>query len=178
MRQPARATPTSSDPFARPLPAGVAIGHIHLRVADLERAIAFYRDAIGFGVTQRIGPETAFLSADGYHHHIGLNTWQSKGGRAPAAGTTGLYHAAIVYPTRADLADAFHRLSDYGVRIDGAADHGVSEAIYLRDPDQNGLELYWDRPRGQWPRNRDGELAMFTAPLDVKSLLDDRRIRS
>jgi catechol 2,3-dioxygenase len=151
----------------------VRIGHVHLKVADLERAIAFYRDVLGFELTQRIGDQAAFLSAGGYHHHIALNTWQSAGGTPPARGTTGLYHFAILYPTRAQLADALRRLTDAGIPLDGAADHGVSEALYLRDPDSNGLELYWDRPKEQWPRNPDGSVAMFTHALDVNSLRAD-----
>lgn len=146
------------------------IGHVHLKVADLERAIAFYRDVLGFEVTQRMGNSAAFLSAGGYHHHIGLNTWESHGGQAPPAGTTGLYHLAIVYPTRAELGDALRRLVEAGVPLDGASDHGVSEALYLRDPDGNGVELYWDRPQEEWPR-KNGELAMVTRPLDLKALL-------
>ena len=146
------------------------IGHVHLKVADLERALAFYRDVLGFEVTQRIGNSAAFLSAGGYHHHIGLNTWESQGGQAPAAGTTGLFHLAILYPTRAELGDALRRLVEAGVPLDGASDHGVSEALYLRDPDGNGVELYWDRPQEQWPR-KNGELAMVTRPLDLKALL-------
>jgi catechol 2,3-dioxygenase len=153
------------------IPAGVSIGHVHLKVADLERAIAFYADVLGFAVTERLGRNAAFLSAGGYHHHIGLNTWESQGGQPPAHDATGLYHAAILYPTRADLADAFRRLLAHGIRIDGASDHGVSEAIYLRDPDGNGLELYWDRPRALWPRKADGSLTMFTRALDLESLL-------
>ena len=168
------ASPSARPSPARPIPAGVSIGHIHLKVADLERAIAFYRDVLGFEVTDRYGRFAAFLSAGGYHHHIGLNTWESRGGPPPPAGTTGLYHAAILYPTRADLADALRRLLAHGIRIDGASDHGVSEAIYLRDPDGNGLELYWDRPREAWPRNADGSLAMFTGTLDLDSLLAER----
>lgn len=171
MKSNAVATPASERSETRPIAAGVSIGHVHLKVADLERAIAFYRDVLGFEVTERFGRRAAFLSAGGYHHHIGLNTWESQGGEPPAAGTTGLYHAAILYPTRADLADALRRLLAHGVRIDGAADHGVSEAIYLRDPDGNGLELYWDRPRERWPRNADGTLAMFTEALDLEALL-------
>jgi catechol 2,3-dioxygenase len=164
--------PTGTRPSSsRPIAAGVSIGHVHLKVADLDRAIAFYRDVLGFELTDRFGRQAAFLSAGGYHHHIGLNTWESEGGVAPAAGTTGLYHAAILYPTRADLADALRRLLAHGVRIDGAADHGVSEALYLRDPDGNGLELYRDRPRDEWPRRPDGSVAMFTKPLDLESLL-------
>lgn len=158
---------------ARPIASGVSIGHIHLKVANLERAIAFYRDVLGFEVTDRFGRYAAFLSAGGYHHHIGVNTWESQGGKPPPPGSTGLYHAAILYPTRADLADALRRLLAHGIRIDGASDHGVSEAIYLRDPDGNGLELYWDRPRENWPRNADGSLTMFTEPLDLESLLNE-----
>lgn len=159
---------------SRPIAAGASIGHIHLKVADLERAIAFYRDVLGFEVTERYGGRAAFLSAGGYHHHIGLNTWESEGGQPPPAGSTGLYHAAILYPTRADLADALRRLLAHGIRIDGASDHGVSEAIYLRDPDGNGLELYRDRTRERWPRNPDGSLAMFTQSLNLESLLTER----
>jgi len=147
------------------------IGHVHLKVADLERAIGFYRDVLGFEVTQRFGHQAAFLSAGGYHHHIGLNTWESAAGPAPARGTTGLYHLAILYPTRSKLADALRRLMQAGIPLDGAADHGVSEALYLRDPDQNGVELYWDRPAEAWPRTPQGELAMFTRRLDLESLL-------
>ncbi len=147
------------------------IGHVHLKVADLGRAVAFYRDVLGFEVTQRFGTRAAFLSAGGYHHHLGLNTWDSEGGPPPPPGTTGLYHVAILYPTRAALADALRRLEQAGVPLDGAADHGVSEALYLRDPDGNGLELYHDRPRDQWPRTTDGELAMTTLPLDLDALL-------
>ena len=159
---------------SRPIAAGASIGHVHLKVAQLERAIAFYRDVLGFEVTDRFGRNAAFLSAGGYHHHIGLNTWESHGGQAPPPGTTGLYHAAILYPTRADLADALRRLLAHGVRIEGASDHGVSEAIYLRDPDGNGLELYRDRPRAEWPRNADGSIAMFTEALNLESLLNER----
>src|SRR3954453_15085624 len=141
------------------------IGHVHLKVADLERALAFYHDVLGFEVTQRMGRQAAFLSAGGYHHHIGLNTWESAGGRPPSAGTTGLYHLAIIYPTRAELADALRRLQKAGVPLEGASDHGVSEALYLRDPDQNGVELYWDKPKEKWPHSPDGRLAMVTLPL-------------
>jgi len=148
------------------------MGHVHLRVSDLERALQFYSGVLGFEVTQRMGNSAAFLSAGGYHHHIGLNTWESKGGSAPAAGTTGLYHLAIVYPTRAALGDALERLMRAGIPLDGAADHGVSEALYLRDPDGNGVELYWDRPQEQWPRDAEGGLAMFTRTLDLQRLLD------
>jgi len=147
------------------------MGHIHLKVADLDRALAFYHDVLGFDVTQKMGNSAAFLSAGGYHHHIGLNTWESRGGSTPANGTTGLYHLAIVYPTRAELGDALERLMHAGIPLDGAADHGVSEALYLRDPDGNGVELYWDRPEKQWPREANGELAMYTHPLDLEALL-------
>jgi catechol 2,3-dioxygenase len=155
----------------RAIDAGVRIGHVHLKVADLERALGFYRGVLGFELTQRMGDSAAFLSAGGYHHHIGLNTWQSKDGAAPSAGTTGLFHLAIVYPTREALGDALQRLMRAGVRLDGAADHGVSEALYLCDPDGNGVELYWDRPQEQWPRDAQYGLAMFTRALDLSSLL-------
>src|SRR4026208_1515344 len=157
--------------MAKPIHPDVRIGHVHLKVADLERAIRFYRDVLGFELTQRYGNEAAFLSAGGYHHHIGLNTWESEGGSSPPGGSTGLFHLAIAYPTRAALADALRRLLRTGIHVDGASDHGVSEAIYLRDPDGNGLELYWDRPREQWPRTPKGELAMITEPLDLNQLL-------
>jgi catechol 2,3-dioxygenase len=146
------------------------MGHVHLKVADLDRALGFYRDVLGFELTQRFGSSAAFLSAGGYHHHIGLNTWESDGGRPPASGTTGLYHLAILYPTRAELADSLRRLQKAGVPLEGASDHGVSEALYLRDPDGNGVELYWDRPQEEWPRTPDGGLAMYTRPLDLDSL--------
>ncbi len=149
----------------------VRIGHVHLKVADLDRALEFYRDVLGFELTQRYGPSAAFLSAGGYHHHLGLNTWESLGGAAPPPGTTGLYHLAILYPTRAELADALRRVLKAGIALDGAADHGVSEALYMRDPDDNGVELYWDRPAEQWPRTADGQLAMFTRRLDIEALL-------
>jgi catechol 2,3-dioxygenase len=151
----------------------VRIGHVHLKVADLARAVAFYHGVLGFEVTQRWGDSAAFLSAGGYHHHIGLNTWESRGGPPPARGTTGLYHAAILYPSRAALGDALRRLRDADVPLDGAADHGVSEALYLRDPDGNGLELYRDRPPAEWPRTPDGRLAMYSRPLDLDALLRD-----
>src|SRR5512146_939726 len=145
------------------------IGHVHLKVADLDRAIGFYRDVLGFDLTTRLGAQAAFLSAGGYHHHIGLNTWESAGGAPPPAGSTGLYHLAILYPTRPDLADALLRLSRAGVPLDGASDHGVSEALYLRDPDGNGVELYWDRPPEEWPRPSGGKgVAMVTQPLDLQ----------
>jgi catechol 2,3-dioxygenase len=152
---------------------GVSIGHVHLKVADLERALAFYRDVLGFEVTDRFGTQAAFISAGGYHHHIGLNTWESKGGPPPAPGTTGLYHVAILYPTRAALADALRRLIAAKIPLDGASDHGVSEALYLRDPDENGVELYWDRPKEQWPKKPDGALTMYTHPLNLRTLLQE-----
>jgi catechol 2,3-dioxygenase len=158
----------------KPIHPDVRIGHVHLKVADLERALGFYRDVLGFEVTARIGRSAAFLSAGGYHHHIGLNTWESLGGSPPPRGSTGLYHTAILYPTRAGLADALRRLIKAGIPLDGASDHGVSEALYLRDPDENGVELYWDRPPEKWPRTPAGELAMTTDPLDVEDLLRER----
>lgn len=144
---------------------------MHLKVADLERALRFYCGVLGFQLMARYGPSAAFISAGGYHHHIGLNTWESKGGSPPPPGTTGLFHAAILYPTRGALADALRRLAEAGIPLDGASDHGVSEALYLRDPDGNGLELYRDRPEAEWPRNPDGSLGMFTRPLDLDDLL-------
>src|ERR1044071_6748720 len=155
--------------MAGSIDAGADIGHVHLKVSDLERSVVFYRDVLGFEVMHRYGEDALFLSAGGYHHHIGLNTWQSKGGMPPPAGATGLFHVAILYPTRAALADAVRRVLAAGIELDGASDHGVSEAIYLRDPDGNGVELYWDRPREQWPRTPDGTLAMFTRALDLNS---------
>ena len=161
-----------SDPHAiRPLDPGTRIGHVHLRVADLERALAFYRDVLGFELVQRYGTDAAFLSAGGYHHHIGLNTWESRGGAPPPPGSTGLYHVAILYPSRRALADALRRLQSAGVPLDGASDHGVSEALYLHDPDENGIELYCDRPREAWPRGPDGAIAMVSRPLDLAALL-------
>ena len=148
------------------------IGHVHLKVADLQRALDFYCGVLGFEITQRYGSQAAFISAGGYHHHIGLNTWESAGGSPPPAGSTGLFHLAILYPTRAALADALRRLMDAGIQLDGASDHGVSEALYLRDPDENGVELYWDRPREEWPRSADGNIEMYTRPLDLGDLLD------
>lgn len=147
------------------------IGHIHLKVSDLDRSIAFYRDVLGFELTQRFGRQAAFLSFGGYHHHLGLNTWQSEGGPMPTPGATGLFHFAIVYPSRAALAGAVARLLEAGVTLDGAADHGVSEAVYFHDPDQNGVELYWDKPKEEWPTTPEGELAMGTRSLDLESLL-------
>lgn len=156
--------PTAIHPEAR-------IGHVHLKVADLDRAIAFYHDVLGFELMQRYGRQAAFLSAGGYHHHIGLNTWESRGGPRPAPGTTGLYHVAILYPNRRELARALRRLLDNGIPLAGAADHGVSEAIYLEDPDGNGLELYADRAHADWPIDANGEIAMVTEPLDFAGLL-------
>jgi catechol 2,3-dioxygenase len=155
----------------KPIDPGTRIGHVHLKVADLERALGFYRDVLGFELTQRYGSQAAFVSAGGYHHHIGLNTWESRGGPPPPRGTTGLYHVAILYPTRAALADALRRVVAAGIEIEGASDHGVSEAIYLRDPDGNGIELYRDRPEAEWPRQPDGSLDMTTGPLDLRELI-------
>jgi catechol 2,3-dioxygenase len=158
-----------------PVHPATVIGHIHLRVADLDRALAFYHGVLGFEITVRMGNSAAFLSAGGYHHHIGLNTWESLGGSAPAPGTTGLYHLAILYPTRAALADALQRLITAHIPLDGASDHGVSEALYLRDPDNNGVELYWDRPRDQWPKDQAGNLTMYTRALDLQALLAESK---
>ncbi len=157
-----------------PVMAGTRIGHVHLKVADLDRALGFYCGVLGFEIMQRLGDSAAFISAGGYHHHIGLNTWESKGGRPPPPGTTGLFHTAILYPTRAALADALHRVIEAGIPLDGASDHGVSEALYLRDPDENGVELYRDRPQPEWPRTPDGKLSMFTKRLDLDDLLRAR----
>jgi catechol 2,3-dioxygenase len=171
-----QATPlTSIEPKLTPQPIdpGTRIGHVHLKVADLDRALAFYCGVLGFELKQRYGDQAAFIAAGGYHHHIGLNTWQSRGGRPPAPGTTGLFHVAILYPTRAALADALRRIATANIPLDGASDHGVSEALYLNDPDGNGVELYYDRPEGEWPRNADGTLAMGTKPLDLPALLRD-----
>lgn len=158
---------------SRPIDPGVVIGHTHLKVSDIERALEFWRDVLGFKLTQRFGTEAAFLAAGGYHHHIGLNTWTSRGGMPPPRGTSGLFHVAILYPTRPLLADALKRVIAAGIPLDGASDHGVSEALYLRDPDDNGVELYWDRPREEWPRDPEDPdgVAMFTAPLDLENLL-------
>ena len=155
----------------RAIDPGVRIGHVHLKVADIERALAFYCGVLGFELVQRYGPGAAFISAGGYHHHIGLNTWESLGGSPPPPNSTGLYHLAILYPTRAALGDALRRLAEAGIPLDGASDHGVSEALYLRDPDDNGVELYWDRDKAAWPRRPDGTLAMGTKRLDLQSLL-------
>jgi len=154
-----------------PIDPQVRIGHVHLKVADLDRALGFYCGVLGFELMQRMGNQAAFVSAGGYHHHIGLNTWESAGGSPPPAGTTGLYHLAILYPTRATLGDALRRLIKAGIRLDGASDHGVSEALYLRDPDDNGVELYRDRPQSEWPRDGQGKLSMFSRALDLEGLL-------
>jgi len=164
---------TSSTPT--PIHPGARIGHVHLKVADLDRALKFYRDVLGFELTQRLGRGAAFLSAGGYHHHIGINTWESEGGVPPPAGATGLYHLAILYPTRAELADALRRVLRADIPLEGAADHGVSEAIYLRDPDGNGVELYWDKPQSQWPRTPDGGINMYTHALDLDDLLSEKQ---
>lgn len=162
-----------ADETTRPTDPGVRIGHVHLKVADLERALRFYCDILGFELTQRYGTQAAFVSAGGYHHHIGLNTWESLGGSPPSPGTTGLYHTAILYPTRRALAEALRRVLEAGIALDGASDHGVSEALYLHDPDENGVELYWDRPPEAWPRTPEGALAMFTRRLDLNGLLKE-----
>lgn len=161
---------STESPFG-PIDSSVDIGHVHLKVSDLERALEFYCGVLGFELQQRYGTQAAFISAGGYHHHIGLNTWTSKGGAPPPPGTTGLFHVAIRYPTRAALADALQRLIESGIELDGASDHGVSEALYLHDPDFNGLELYWDRPKEQWPRSSEGGIEMVTEPLDLEDLL-------
>ncbi len=161
---------TESVPSA-PINPETVVGHVHLKVADLERSIRFYSDVLGFEVTQRMGNEAAFLGAGQYHHHVGLNTWESSGGSPPPPGSTGLYHVAFRYPDRAALATAYRRLVEWSIPLDGAADHGVSEALYLRDPDDNGVELYYDRPRQDWPRGPDGGLQMYTGALDLEDLL-------
>ncbi len=162
----------AADLTSQPIEARVDIGHVHLKVADIERSLAFYVGVLGFEVQQRWGDQAAFISAGGYHHHIGLNTWESKGGSPPPRGTTGLYHVAIRYPDRRSLAEALRRLIEAHVPLDGASDHGVSEALYLRDPDQNGVELYRDRPEEEWPRPENGQgVAMFNAPVDLRDLL-------
>jgi catechol 2,3-dioxygenase len=159
---------------ARPIVEGTRIGHVHLKVADLERALSFYCGVLGFELMQRRGNQAAFVSAGGYHHHIGLNTWESAGGSPPAPGTTGLYHVAILYPTRAALGDALRRITAAGIELDGASDHGVSEALYLRDYDQNGVELCWDKPRELWPVDDQGRLVMGRLRLDLQNLLGER----
>ena len=158
------------------VPAGTHIGHVHLKVADLKRSLDFYCGVLGFELQQMYGADAAFISAGGYHHHIGLNTWESKGGSPPPAGATGLYHTAILYPTRVDLANAFKRVLQSGRELDGAANHGVSDALYLRDPDENGIELYWDRAKEDWPRGPDGKLTMSNARIDLKALLETATI--
>jgi catechol 2,3-dioxygenase len=167
--------PRDSGEGTRPVDPAVRVGHVHLKVADLDRALAFYNGVLGLDIMQRMGNSAAFLSAGGYHHHIGLNTWDSLGGSPPPPGTTGLYHVALLYPTRALLGDALQRLVDAGIPLEGAADHGVSEALYLRDPDDNGVELYWDRPQDAWPRDARGGVAMYTRPLDLQALLREGR---
>ncbi|MFY9468022.1 MAG: VOC family protein [Lentibacter algarum] len=157
--------------MTHPVDPQARIGHVHLKVADLDRAIAFYSGVLGFSVTQRYGAGAAFLAAGNYHHHIGLNTWESAGGTPPPKGHTGLYHTAFLYPSRAALGDALKRVLNAGIKLDGASDHGVSEALYLRDPDENGVELYWDKPEADWPRDADGALSMVNDPLDLASLL-------
>jgi len=159
------------------IPSGVHIGHVHLKVSDLERSLGFYAGVLGFELVGRLGDQAAFLSAGGYHHHIGLNTWESRGGSPPPPGRTGLYHVAICYPGRDDFAVAVERVLAAGMRLDGASDHGVSEAVYLSDPDGNGVELYWDRPREAWPRSADGTLEMRVDPLDLQGLLAETRGR-
>ncbi len=167
---------SNAEAHAAPINPGVRIGHVHLKVADIDRALNFYCGVLGFELTQRIGPQAAFISAGGYHHHIGLNTWESRGGPPPPAGSTGLYHLAILYPTRAELADALRRLIEAKISLEGASDHGVSEALYLRDPDDNGVELYWDRPKEAWPFTADGKLAMFARRLDLTNLLAENEM--
>jgi catechol 2,3-dioxygenase len=158
------------------VPAGTSIGHVHLKVADISRALGFYCGVLGFELQQMFGDQAAFISAGGYHHHIGMNTWESKGGNPPPPGTTGLYHTAILYPTEIDLANAMKRVVTNGLELDGAADHGVSLALYLRDPDQNGVELYWDKPKNDWPRGADGKLSMVNARIDLQALLNKATI--
>jgi catechol 2,3-dioxygenase len=160
----------SGHPHFGPIDPGVTVGHVHLKVSDLQKSLDFYCGVLGLELTQRLGDGAAFVSAGGYHHHLGLNTWESRGGSQPPSGTTGLYHVALRYPTRAALADALHRLESASIPLDGAADHGVSEALYLHDPDGNGLELYWDRPGEDWPRTADGGVAMGTEHLDLEEL--------
>ena len=159
---------------SQPISAGTRIGHVHLKVSSIQRALDFYVGVLGFELQQHYGKQAAFISAGGYHHHIGLNTWESEGGSPPAPGTTGLFHVAILYPTRADLADALKRLTANNIQLDGASDHGVSEALYLRDPDQNGIELYWDKPETEWPRSAAGKLAMVTHLLDLNDLINTK----
>ncbi len=164
---------TQHAPKPSPIHDGVKIGHVHLKVADVERALTFYCDVLGFHITQRYGDSAVFIAAGDYHHHIGLNTWESKGGSPPPQGSTGLYHTAILYPTRSSLADALRRVMAAGIALDGASDHGVSEALYLRDPDQNGVELYWDKPPELWPVDAKGHLQMYSRRLDLDNLLTE-----
>jgi catechol 2,3-dioxygenase len=171
------ARPMSPSPTGRPIHPDVRIGHVHLKVSNLDRSLRFYCGVLGFELMQRFDSSAAFISAGGYHHHIGLNTWESLGGSPPPAGSTGLFHVAILYPGRTELADALRRLIAAKVPLDGASDHGVSEGLYLRDPDENGVELYWDRPRGQWPRDEKGGLAMVTRRLDLDALLAEAKAR-
>src|SRR3984957_13563638 len=163
----------SAEIFKQPIAVRTRIGHVHLKVADIERALGFYCGVLGFSLVARYGAEAAFIAAGAYHHHLGLNTWESRGGSPPARGTTGLFHLAVLYPTRAALADALRRLASAGIPLDGASDHGVSEALYLRDPDENGVELYWDRPHDQWPKRPDGGIQMYTHRLDLEGLLKE-----
>jgi catechol 2,3-dioxygenase len=163
--------PDRAAPVFSPIAAGTRIGHVHLKVADLERSLRFYCGILGFELMMRYGTQAAFVSAGGYHHHIALNTWESQGGEPPPPGSTGLFHLAILYPTRRDLADAWRRVVAGGIALDGASDHGVSEALYLRDPDENGVELYRDRPQEEWPRTPDGKMTMYTRRLDIDALL-------
>ena len=165
--------PVNVNRRGRPIGPGVRIGHVHLKVADLGRALAFYCGVLGFELMQRYGTGAAFIAAGGYHHHIGLNTWESLGGSPPPPRSTGLFHTAILYPTRAELADALRRVLAAGIALDGASDHGVSQALYLRDPDENGVELYWDRPPGEWPRTAAGGLDMFTRRLDLENVVSE-----
>ncbi len=168
-----QSTSSASDTKGKPFVVAptTRIGHVHLKVADLDRAIAFYRGVLGFELVTRMGDQAAFLSAGGYHHHIGLNTWESEGGKRPAPGTTGLYHIAVLYATREELGQVLRRLVQHGVTLGGASDHGVSEALYLDDPDGNGVELYWDRPQEQWPRDQDGNIQMYTRRLNLQELI-------
>lgn len=171
MQQKHAASANAPLPRFGPAPSGTRIGHVHLKVADIDRMLDFYCGVLGFELMQKYGTEAAFVSAGGYHHHLGFNTWESAGGTPPPPGATGLYHLAILYPERADLADALRRLNRAGIELDGASDHGVSQALYLTDPEGNGVELYWDRPESEWPRNADGGLAMVTKRLDLENLL-------
>jgi catechol 2,3-dioxygenase len=169
---------TSGTPAENPISPTTRIGHVHLKVADIDRSLAFYHGVLGFEIVIRMGDQVAFISAGGYHHHIGLNTWESKGGTPPPPGTTGLYHVAILYQERAELADALRRLVRAGIRLEGASDHGVSEALYLSDPDGNGVELYWDRPRELWPVDANGAVTMYTRRLDLDNLLAEPELHS